>query len=111
MALVAEVSSTDQDELTERLLHAAAEVVAENGYEKAGVAESEENKLGQLIKEAAPEQDIDQLALMRLAHAIGFGMTLTRTIGLDLPSRDDWTTVINLVIEAFINNETKIHGG
>ena len=48
---------------------------------------------------------------MRLAHAIGFGMTLTRTIGLDLPSRDDWTTVINLVIEAFINNETKIHGG
>jgi hypothetical protein len=38
-------------------------------------------------------------------------MTLTRTIGLDLPSRDDWTTVINLVIEAFINNETKTHGG
>ena len=44
---------------------------------------------------------------MRLAHAIGFGMTLTRTIGLELPSREDWTTVINLVIEAFIRNETE----
>ena len=199
MALVAEANSGVQDELTERLLQAAAEVFAENGYEKAGVAEiarragvttgaiysrysgkaellidavdrhlltqlntlhsnasaidvlshlgdhllddlsdgtglfleavvaakrdpelaerlrhvlqSEENKLSQLIKEASPQQDIDQLALIRLAHAIGFGMTLTRTIGLDLPSRDDWTTVINLVIEAFINNETKTHGG
>ena len=199
MTLVVEPNSAVQDELTERLLQAAAEVFAENGYEKAGVAEiarragvttgaiysrysgkaellidavdrhlltqlntlhsnasaidvlsplgdhllddlsdgtglfleavvaakrdpelaerlrhvlqSEENKLAQLIKEASPQQDIDQLALMRLAHAIGFGMTLTRTIGLDLPSRDDWTTVINLVIEAFINNETKTHGG
>ena len=199
MALATELTNTDQDELKERLLHAAAEVFAENGYEKAGVSEiarragvttgaiysrysgkaellidavdrhlltqlhslhsnasaidvlshlgdhllddlsagtglfleavvaakrdpelaerlrhvlqSEENKLGQLIKEAAPQQDVDQLALMRLAHAIGFGMTLTRTIGLELPSRDDWTTVINLVIEAFINSETKTHGG
>ena len=75
------------------------------------VLQSEENKLGQLIKEASPQQDINQLALMRLAHAIGFGMTLTRTIGLELPSRDDWTTVINLIIEAFINNETKTQGG
>ena len=78
---------------------------------KRQVLQSEENKLSQLIREASPQQDIDQLALIRLAHAIGFGMTLTRTIGLDLPSRDDWTTVINLVIEAFINNETKTHGG
>ena len=199
MALATELTNTDQDELKERLLHAAAEVFAENGYEKAGVSEiarragvttgaiysrysgkaellidavdrhlltqlhslhsnasaidvlshlgdhllddlsdgtglfleavvaakrdpelaerlrhvlqSEENKLGQLIKEAAPHQDVDQLALMRLAHAIGFGMTLTRTIGLELPSRDDWTRVVNLVIEAFINSETKTHGG
>ena len=199
MALATELTHTDQDELKERLLHAAAEVFAENGYEKAGVAEiarragvttgaiysrysgkaellidavdrhlltqlhslhsnasaidvlshlgdhllddlsdgtglfleavvaakrdpelaerlrhvlqSEENKLGQLIKEAAPQQGVDQLALMRLAHAIGFGMTLTRTIGLELPSRNDWTTVINLVIEAFINNDMETHGG
>ena len=199
MALATELTNTDQDELKERLLHAAAEVFAENGYEKAGVSEiarragvttgaiysrysgkaellidavdrhlltqlhslhsnasaidvlshlgdhlladrsdgtglfleavvaakrdpelaerlrhvlqSEENKLGQLIKEAAPQQDVDQLALMRLAHAIGFGMTLTRTIGLELPSRDDWTRVVNLVIEAFINNDMKTHGG
>ena len=48
---------------------------------------------------------------MRLAHAIGFGMTLTRTIGLELPSRDDWTKVINLVIEAFISNDMETHGG
>ena len=199
MALATELTNTDQDELKERLLHAAAEVFAENGYEKAGVAEiarragvttgaiysrysgkaellieavdrhlltqlhslhsnataidvlchlgdhllddlsdgtglfleavvaakrdpelaerlrhvlqSEENKLGQLIKEADPQQDVDQLALMRLAHAIGFGMTLTRTIGLELPSRDDWTKVINLVIEAFINNDMETYGG
>jgi len=36
---------------------------------------------------------------------------LTRTIGLELPSRDDWTRVVNLVIEAFINNDMKTHGG
>ena len=176
MALVAELTHTGQDELNEKLLHAAAEVFAENGYEKAGVAEiarragvttgaiysrysgkaellveavdrhlltqlhslhsnasavdvlshlgdhllddlsdgtglfleavvaakrdpelaerlrdvlqSEENKLRDLIHEAISQEgadsEIDQLALMRLAHAIGFGMTLTRTIGLDL---------------------------
>ena len=39
MALATELTHTDQDELKERLLHAAAEVFAENGYEKAGVAE------------------------------------------------------------------------
>jgi hypothetical protein len=94
--LEAVVAAKRDPELAERLRH---------------VLQGEENKLGQLIKEAAPQQDVDQLALMRLAHAIGFGMTLTRTIGLELPSRDDWTTVINLVIEAFINNETKTHGG
>ena len=202
MALVAELAHTGQDELNEKLLHAAAEVFAENGYEKAGVAEiarragvttgaiysrysgkaellveavdrhlltqlhslhsnasavdvlshlgdhllddlsdgtglfleavvaakrdpelaerlrdvlqSEENKLRDLIHEAISQEgadsEIDQLALMRLAHAIGFGMTLTRTIGLELPSREDWTTVINLVIEAFIRNETENHG-
>ena len=202
MTLVAELTHTGQDELNEKLLHAAAEVFAENGYEKAGVAEiarragvttgaiysrysgkaellveavdrhllpqlhslhsnasavdvlshlgdhllddlsdgtglfleavvaakrdpelaerlrdvlqSEENKLRDLIHEAISQEgadsEIDQLALMRLAHAIGFGMTLTRTIGLELPSREDWTTVINLVIEAFIRNETENHG-
>ena len=202
MAIVAELTHTGQDELNEKLLHAAAEVFAENGYEKAGVAEiarrvgvttgaiysrysgkaellveavdrhlltqlhslhsnasavdvlshlgdhllddlsdgtglfleavvaakrdpelaerlrdvlqSEENKLRNLIHEAISQEgadsEIDQLALMRLAHAIGFGMTLTRTIGLELPSREDWTTVINLVIEAFIRNETENHG-
>ena len=202
MALVDELTHTGQDELNEKLLHAAAEVFAENGYEKAGVAEiarragvttgaiysrysgkaellveavdrhlltqlhslhsnasavdvlshlgdhllddlsdgtglfleavvaakrdpelaerlrdvlqSEENKLRDLIHEAISQEgadsEIDQLALMRLAHAIGFGMTLTRTIGLELPSREDWTTVINLVIEAFIRNETENHG-
>ena len=94
--LEAVVAAKRDPELAERLRH---------------VLQSEENKLSQLIREASPQQDIDQLALIRLAHAIGFGMTLTRTIGLDLPSRDDWTTVINLVIEAFINNETKTHGG
>ena len=196
MALVAELAHTGQDELNEKLLHAAAEVFAENGYEKAGVAEiarragvttgaiysrysgkaellveavdrhlltqlhslhsnasavdvlshlgdhllddlsdgtglfleavvaakrdpelaerlrdvlqSEENKLRDLIHEAISQEgadsEIDQLALMRLAHAIGFGMTLTRTIGLELPS------VINLVIEAFIRKETENHG-
>ena len=39
MTLVVEPNSAVQDELTERLLQAAAEVFAENGYEKAGVAE------------------------------------------------------------------------
>ena len=38
MALVAEANSGVQDELTARLLQAAAEVFAENGYSKAGLA-------------------------------------------------------------------------
>ena len=43
---------------------------------------------------------LDRLATVRLAHAIGFGMTLTRAMGLELPATDAWTTVIDRVITA-----------
>ena len=43
---------------------------------------------------------LDRLATVRLAHAIGFGMTLTRAMGLELPATEAWTTVIDRVIAA-----------
>jgi len=182
------------DDLTHRLLHAAAEVFAEKGYEKAGVAEiarragvttgaiysryagkaellldavdhhvpdrierllraddpadsptevlsslgdhllddlpegyglfleaivaarrdpglaeslrrrvdEEERQLGGLIRQAQADglvdTELDELAVVRLAHAIGFGMTLTRAMGLDLPTAEGWHAVIDGVI-------------
>ena len=46
------------------------------------------------------DPDLDRLAIVRVAHAIGFGMVLTRSMGLDLPSPDDWTAVIDRIIAA-----------
>ena len=46
---------------------------------------------------------------MRLAHAIGFGMTLTRAMGLELPATDAWTTVIDRVITAVAVPDTPPH--
>ena len=36
--------------------------------------------------------------MVRLAHAIGFGMLLTRSMGLELPAGENWHEVINRVI-------------
>ena len=46
------------------------------------------------------DQDLDNLALVRLAHAIGYGMNVTRLLGLELPTKDSWTEVINRVINS-----------
>ena len=180
-------------ELTDRLLHAAAEVFAEKGYEKAGVAEiarragvttgaiynrfggkaellleaadhhmpdsldtvlnssgsgsatevlsrlgdhllddldgghglfleavvaarrdpeladrlrgrvtDEDRRLGKIVSEGTSDglldPDLDEQAVVRLAHAIGFGMLLTRSMGLDLPEPDHWHAVIDRVL-------------
>ena len=180
-------------ELTDRLLHAAAEVFAEKGYEKAGVAEiarrsgvttgaiynrfggkaellleavdhhvpdsldavlnsgrsgsatdvlsslgdhllddldgghglfleavvaarrdpelaarlrsrvaDEDRRLGKIINEGTSDglldSDLDEQAVVRLAHAIGFGMLLTRSMGLDLPDPDHWHAVIDRIL-------------
>ena len=180
-------------ELTDRLLHAAAEVFAEKGYEKAGVAEiarragvttgaiynrfggkaellleaidhhmpdsldtvlnssgsgsatevlsrlgdhllddldgghrlfleavvaarrdpeladrlwgrvtDEDRRLGKIVSEGTNDglldPNLDEQAVVRLAHAIGFGMLLTRSIGLDLPKPDHWHAVIDRVL-------------
>ncbi len=163
--------------MTERLLHAAAEVFAQQGYERAGVAEIARRagvttgaiytryrgkaellldavdhhvpdqierllradhagesptevlaslgahllddlptghglfleaivagRLAKLVDEAVADglidADLDRLATVRLAHAIGFGMTLTRAMGLDLPDTASWTTIIGRVLDA-----------
>ena len=206
MALATEAAGTHEwsttDDLTERLLHAAAEVFGDKGYEKAGVAEiarragvttgaiysrysgkadllldavdhhvpreltallsgsgksgspvdvlsqlgahlvdqldegagllleavvaarrdpdlaerlrrrveDEDARLGKLVDEATADglfdSDLDRLAIVRVAHAIGFGMLLTRSMGLDLPSADSWTAVIDRVIGAAGPKET-----
>ena len=63
-----------------------------------------EVEVGKLVDEAVGDglidPTLDRLATVRLAHAIGFGMTLTRAMGLELPATDAWTTVIDRVITA-----------
>ena len=59
------------------------------------------------------DQNLDNLALVRLAHAIGYGMNVTRLLGLELPSKDSWTEVINRVINSFAptnENNSEING-
>ncbi|MBC8194907.1 MAG: TetR/AcrR family transcriptional regulator [Acidimicrobiia bacterium] len=76
--------------------------------------EDEDAKLAKLVDEATTDglfdPDLDRFATVRLAHAIGFGMTLTRAMGLDLPKSNEWTAVIDRVIGALAtqdNNPTK----
>ena len=59
------------------------------------------------------DQDLDNLALVRLAHAIGYGMNVTRLLGLELPTNDSWTDGINRVINSFAptnENNSEING-
>jgi AcrR family transcriptional regulator len=64
--------------------------------------EDEERRLGKLVDEATSDglfdADLDEQAIVRLAHAIGLGMLLTRSMGLSLPSPDHWHTVIDRVL-------------
>ena len=66
--------------------------------------EDEDARLGKLVDEAIADglfdPELDRLAIVRVAHAIGFGMVLTRSMGLDLPPPDDWTAVIDRIIAA-----------
>ena len=54
----------------------------------------------EVVGDGLIDPTLDRLATVRLAHAIGFGMTLTRAMGLELPATDAWTTVIDRVITA-----------
>ncbi len=73
--------------------------------------EDEDAHLAKLFDEATTDglfdPDLDRLATVRLAHAIGFGMTLTRAMGLELPEARAWTTVIDRVIAAVAVPETQ----
>jgi AcrR family transcriptional regulator len=64
--------------------------------------EDEDRRLGKLVDEATSDglfdADLDEQAIVRLAHAIGLGMLLTRSMGLSLPSPDHWHTVIDRVL-------------
>jgi hypothetical protein len=66
--------------------------------------EDEDARLAKLVDEATTDglfdPDLDRFATVRLAHAIGFGMTLTRAMGLEMPAPDAWTTLIDRVIAA-----------
>lgn len=75
--------------------------------------EDEDARLAKLVDEAVGDglidPTLDRLATVRLAHAIGFGMTLTRAMGLELPATDAWTTVIDRVITAVAVPDTPPH--
>ena len=64
--------------------------------------EDEDRRLGKLVDEATSDglfdADLDEQAIVRLAHSIGLGMLLTRSMGLGLPSPDHWHTVIDRVL-------------
>ena len=78
--------------------------------------EDEDARLGKLVDEAIADglfdPELDRLAIVRVAHAIGFGMVLTRSMGLDLPSPDNWTAVIDRIIAAASTTDhpTKANG-
>jgi len=65
--------------------------------------DDEGRRLGKLVDEGTSDglldPDLDQQAVVRLAHAIGFGMLLTRSMGLDLPDPDHWHAVIGRVLD------------
>ena len=64
--------------------------------------EEEDRRRGKLVDEATTEglfdPGLDEQAMGRLAHDIGFGMLLTRSMGLELPAAENWHEVINRVI-------------
>jgi AcrR family transcriptional regulator len=69
------------------------------------VAAHEAEQVANIVKAAQEsgsiDPDLDNLALVRLAHAIGYGMNVTRLLGLELPTNDSWTDVISRVINSF----------
>ncbi|HCV35781.1 MAG TPA: hypothetical protein DF783_02570 [Acidimicrobiaceae bacterium] len=73
--------------------------------------EDEDARLAKLVDEATDDgvfdPSLDRFATVRLAHAIGFGMTLTRVMGLAVPDSKEWTTVIDRVIEALAVPDTQ----
>ncbi len=62
----------------------------------------EDRRLGKIVSEGTSDRlldpDLDEQAVVRLAHAIGFGMMLTRSMGLDLPEPEHWHAVIDRVL-------------
>jgi AcrR family transcriptional regulator len=81
------------------------------------LAAEEDGEVAKIIEAAQAsgsiDQDLDNLALVRLAHAIGYGMNVTRLLGLELPTKDSWTDVINRVINSFAptsENNSEING-
>jgi len=81
------------------------------------LATQEDGEVAKILEAAQAsgsiDQDLDNLALVRLAHAIGYGMNVTRLLGLELPTKDSWTEVINRVINSFTptnKNDSEING-
>ena len=62
----------------------------------------EDRRLGKLVDEGthAGQFDpvLDELAVVRLAHAIGFGMLMTRSLSMELPDPDSWHDILDRVI-------------
>jgi len=62
----------------------------------------EDRRLGKLVDEGTHaglfDPVLDELAVVRLAHAIGFGMLMTRSLSMELPDPDSWHDVLDRVI-------------
>ena len=89
------------DELDESAgLFLEAVVAARRDPELADRLRHKVKLVDEAIADGLFDPELDRLAIVRVAHAIGFGMVLTRSMGLDLPSPDDWTAVIDRIIAA-----------
>jgi TetR/AcrR family transcriptional regulator, repressor for uid operon len=66
--------------------------------------EDQDAHLAKLVEEGKADGTVDAAlstdAVVAFSHAIGLGFLLYRSIGRELPSRDDWIKVIDRVVEA-----------
>ena len=64
----------------------------------------EDARLAKLVDEAKSDGQFDPTmstdAVVRLAHALGIGMTVSRALGLAMPSETDWSAIVDRLIVA-----------
>ncbi len=64
----------------------------------------EDARLAKLVDEAKADGQFDPTmstdAVVRLAHSLGIGMTISRALGLSMPTDSDWSAIVDRLIVA-----------